>query len=892
MTYRSTLLLGAALAFIPAHAAAQQATQAAPATAPETAPPASSVQPAPTDYDEEGDDAIVVTGARARGSVVGDIPPENTLDSRDVRATGATNINELLEALAPQIGSARGRSSERPVLLLNGQRISGFRELRDLPTEAIERVEILPEEVALKYGYRADQKVVNIVLRSRFRSTAVQLAGTMATDGGYLGGNGDVTRLQINRNGRTTYNLHAEGNGMLTEDERNILVEGVPDGATPDQALAARSLIGTKRNVRGAVTVNRTILGDVSATVNAELEHNQGRSLIGLGETLLTPLARNTTSDTAHLGTTLNGNKGQWHWNVTGNADIEHDTTGTQRDAVNGLDTSRQTRSSGDLTANANGKLFRLPAGDASATVTLGAATIRQDSERTGLGVNSSNSLGRTSGRARLNVDLPISRRNRDFSALGNFTLNGNAEVEQLSDFGTLTTLGAGANWSPVDRLNLLTSWTREEGAPSIEQLGNPILETPGARIFDFTTGETVLATAITGGNPALLADRRNVFKLSANWQPLANTDLRFRADYVHSKTDRPISSIYGPTPALEAAFPDRFVRDGSGQLVSVDLRPINFDSATKDTLRIGFDFSEPLKSRRPSQSTMDAIRSQFHTAMGGGEGRDGRTGANPQGQQQGAPRQGAPTQGVPQQGTPQQGAQQPGARPEGASPPPPREGGGEFRGGGEFHGEGGRGGGFGGGGNRGRLTFSLTDTITLKDRVSIGPGLPELDYLHGEASGGSGGTPRHSIEAQAGWANNGLGIRLGANWRSGTTVNTLTGDDLRFSPLATFNLRLFDNLGEQPDLVVKHPWLRGTQVRFEVNNLFNAKPNVRDASGAVPLSYQPDLLDPLGRTVMISIRKLFSPPPRAIMRERQQEMQAPPPPAAAAPPAPANPTP
>ena len=248
-----------------------------------------------------------------------------------MRATGATNINELLDALAPQIGSTQGRGGERPVLLLNGQRISGFRELRDLPTEAIERVEILPEEVALKYGYRADQKVVNIVLRQRFRSTAVQVAGTTATDGGYLGGNGDVTRLQINRKGRTTFNLHAEGNGMLTENERNILVEGVPTGATADQVLAARSLIGTKRDVRGAVTVNRTILGNVSGTLNGEVEHNEGRSLIGLGETLLTPLARNTTTDTAHLGSTLNGDKGKWHWNVSGNADWERDTTGTQR---------------------------------------------------------------------------------------------------------------------------------------------------------------------------------------------------------------------------------------------------------------------------------------------------------------------------------------------------------------------------------------------------------------------------------------------------------------------------------------------------------------------------------------------------------------------------------
>ena len=152
--------------------------------------------------------------------------------SRDVRATGATNISELLDAIAPQIGSTQGRGGEQPVLLLNGQRISGFRELRDIPTEAISRVEILPEEVALKYGYRADQKVVNIVLRNRFRSTAVQVAGTTATEGGYVGGNGDVTRLMIDKAGRTTFNLHAEGNGMLTEDERNILLGEAPASGT------------------------------------------------------------------------------------------------------------------------------------------------------------------------------------------------------------------------------------------------------------------------------------------------------------------------------------------------------------------------------------------------------------------------------------------------------------------------------------------------------------------------------------------------------------------------------------------------------------------------------------------------------------------------------------
>jgi hypothetical protein len=211
-------------------------------------------------------------------------------------------------------------------------------------------------------------------------------------------------------------------------------------------------------------------------------------------------------------------------------------------------------------------------------------------------------------------------------------------------------------------------------------------------------------------------------------------------------------------------------------------------------------------------------------------------------------------------------------------SPPggPPPEGG---RVGGGFGG--GRGGGFGGGGfggpggqNRGRIQFSLTDTITFEDEVRIAPGGPELDYLHGDAAGSTGGTPRHNVQSQLGWFNNGFGARLGANWRSGTTVNTLTSDNLRFSPVGTFDLRLFANPGDIPEVAVKHPWLRGTQVRFEVNNIFNSRPKVHDAAGNVPLSYQPDLLDPLGRTIMISFRKLFLPSPSTIRRLFQQDRQ------------------
>src|SRR5688500_14478671 len=82
---------------------------AAPLTAQEAMPPPGPQAAEPVEDDlygdeEASDEAIVVVGQRDPRGVIGDIPPEDTLDARDIRATGATSIDELLEALEPQIG--------------------------------------------------------------------------------------------------------------------------------------------------------------------------------------------------------------------------------------------------------------------------------------------------------------------------------------------------------------------------------------------------------------------------------------------------------------------------------------------------------------------------------------------------------------------------------------------------------------------------------------------------------------------------------------------------------------------------------------------------------------------------------------------------------------------
>jgi hypothetical protein len=382
---------------------------------------------------------------------------------------------------------------------------------------------------------------------------------------------------------------------------------------------------------------------------------------------------------------------------------------------------------------------------------------------------------------------------------------------------------------------------TDEDGAPSVQQLGNPAVQTPNVRVFDFTRGETVDVARIDGGNPGLAADTRRVFKLGLTVRPLREADLSLTANYTDTSIRDAIASFPAITPEIEAAFPERFERGGDGRLLRVDVRPVNFERVDRRELRWGINFSKPIASAPPPREALPP-RVQERIRRREAEER----GTAPAGQA-------APSQPQPQRSAApvgEQGAQ----RPRGG-----RQGG---FGGGRFGGGPGGFGGFGGG-RGGRLQFALYHTWRFEDSILIREGVPELDLLEGSAAGSRGGRPRHELEGQAGIFRNGYGARLTANWQSGTQVLGLpnqqggTASDLSFSSLATANLRLFANLGEQ-QWVKQMPWLRGTRVSLSLDNLFNARPDVRDPTGAAPLGYRPDELDPLGRSVRLSIRKLF----------------------------------
>ncbi|WP_183109655.1 TonB-dependent receptor [Sphingomonas sp. So64.6b] len=902
---------------------------------------------------------IVVTGSRnLPGSVIGDIPPEKQIGAAEIRSYGVSSISDLLDELAPLTGSGRG-SGGAPVVLLDGKRISGFSEIRDIPTEAIQRVEILPEEVALKYGYPADQKVVNVVLRRRFKATTVEAQDKLATAGARNTAQGDLDLLTIRRGGRFNLHVKYQDSSALTEAERDInpqpslfstqgnivgvrsitnpngeidpllsaqagslvSIAGVPASAangapvlgdfaatagqqTFSDPSAYRTLLPSSRNFSANAVYARTILGNVSATVNGTIETTESVGTNGLPGVSLAlapdnpfspfanavtvdrsldgfaPLKQRNSSVSGHLGTTLNGTISTWQWSLTGTYDRSENKTVT--DAGLDISTFQARLNAGDPTANPFGRLgladvgagvanrayatssnldvdalftgtlFALPAGSVATSIKIGGQTSDFSGRTYRANIVTPGDVSRDIVNGQINIDIPIANKSKDvLGILGKLSANFNIAADHLSDFGTLTTLGYGANWSPVEGVRLIVSHTDQDRAPSAQQLANPLIITPNVRVFDYVRGETATVTTMSGGNPELRADNNHVTKIGLTLNPFGKTDLTLTATYVKSRTDDPSASFPSASSAIEAAFPDRFVREATGttapgRLISVDTRPINFARSERSELRWGINFSKSLKSK--VQKELEAFREGTGPnpfaglrrpgqdgERGGRRGSDGASGDRPDG--------GAP-----------------GAAPAGGGAPDgdrPRFGGGR----GGAGGFGGRGGGRRGGGGGGRLQFGIFHTWHLTDKVLIADGGPSLDLLNGDAIGGSGGQSRHEVQLQAGYTNNGAGLRLSGNYRSGTRVNGGTPgapEPLAFSALTTLNVRLFADLGQRLDLLKKHPWLRGTRITLAFDNVFDSRQRVTDVNGATPISYQPDYLDPLGRTVKLSIRKLF----------------------------------
>jgi hypothetical protein len=821
---------------------------AVPAIAQEVPAPALQAEAEAPEVDEGGTEILVVA-ERVKGQVDAPQAPIATFDETEIGALGASSLTDVLSRISPQTGSGRGRGGGMPVVLVNGQRITNFREMRNFPPEALRRVEVLPEEVALRYGFPANARVVNLILKDKFASRRIEAEYRLPTRGGFNSWELEASQMRIDGPSRFNVTASIEDGSPLFESERPGLISAsnLPSVAGDPDPRAFRSLIADTRDIGVNASWTKGLGKDGTGgaiSLNANASRSDSLSWSGLdlarladagGATALRaladPLERRGQTTSLQGGAGLNLFPGRWQLSATLDAghtvnttriDRRADTSGLIAAALAGslpisgplpalpsagFDTARSESNTATALVTMIGRPLLLPAGEVAATFKAGYAFSAIDSSDT-RSTAGPVSLRRGDLSAGVNLGIPIaSRRENSLAALGDLTLNFSAGYNHLSDFGSLTDWSAGLTWSPVEKLNLQASYLVNEAAPSLSQLGSPANVTFNVPVYDFARGETVLVTVTGGGNPALRKESQRDLKLGANYElPMRGSSLL--VEYFRNRSDDVSASFPLLTPAIEAAFPGRAVRDASGRLTGIDQRPVTLAEQTGSRLRWGLNLSGTIGKAPEGGSGMMGM-------MGGGRG-------------PGGPRGGS-------------------GRPAGAG-----AGGGRGPGGGMM-------GAMFGGGGQGRWNVGVYHTVQFSSRVLIAPGGPALDLLDGDALSG-GGTPRHSVEFNLGAFHKGLGMFGQGTWSGPTTLKASGApgtSDFRFGSLAKVNLSVFADLG-QVGLAKQAPFFKGARVSLRVDNLFDARQKVKDGSGMVPLSYQPDYLDPRGRVIELEFRKMF----------------------------------
>jgi hypothetical protein len=791
---------------------------------------------------------IVVTANQYYGQAK--VESETEFGEEEIASQGADSIQGVLDRLAPFIDP----SGNQPVILINGRPADGDRSILSYPAEALSRVAVLKPDAAAQYGYPPGSRVVNLALKKKFSSLNLDAGSSAATAGGQYGGELAAGRFAISGPSRWNVQARISADSALLKRARDISADpgvfdgtgyvaglngapidpalgaglaGLPSGAgwvaptladfaatagrnDPVDPNAFETLLPSRRNLTFGAGVTRPI-GRFSASLSINATSTESNGLRGLPMASLVLPADNPWSPFANdvllvrpfagtqalrndnrtqtLGGSLmlSGRIGSWQVTLSGNyarswnysrLDQGIDLRRAQALLDAGdpafnpygpwsrqLLLSSRNRSNGEnasVRLNVIKTLVDLPAGPVTANVALNMGGNSLESRISGPAEGATTVTDRQSSRfdGQVSLNLPISRHDKGpIQPLGDLAVDLTAGVQKLSRNSLQKRIGAGFTWAPAPFVQLRGTLENVDAAPSPEQLDGPIVTTVN-RIYDYAGEEAVDVIWITGGNPALRRGRRQSRGLNAMLRPLDSQALTLNFGYSEQVSRGGVSAFPELTPPIEAAFPERVVRDAAGHLVSVDARPINLASETSA------EFSSGISLRLPD-----------------------------------------PGKGV----SPALAAK------------------------------------------RTQWTFTLNYRRRLKSELLTRPGLPVIDQL-----GRDSGQSRDFFSSQLTIGKRGIGTSLNASWTGGARLENPGAQEYRFAPLATFNFTAFLEPQYALPGAAKAPWLKNVRLSLDVRNVLGGYRRVTLADGSVPIGYRRDEIDPLGRTVKLSLRKRF----------------------------------
>lgn len=494
---------------------------------------------------------IVVTARRGEALV----EPETELDEDRIGLYGAFSIGELIRDLAPLIGGP-----EKPVLLINGKRVGDTAGIEGFPPEALSRLAILPPEAAVRYGYPADQRVVNLVLKPHFVSWTLGSTATLPTAGGRDSEMLSASRVAID--GSTYWNAGVR----IGRASRLLRSDRMPAIEDDDRY---KSLFPSNRNIDLNAGISHPI-GNFSGSLGFNAGINGSRGLLGRNASRVLQDRQNSKS--FNLSMTLSGPVGDFRTSLAASYARSWSNSWFEGQTPLQSEQSRSKSENWNFQLNVDKTIATLPAGPLTSNVAIGG---NRSISFSGRGDGYTDEFRRDQLTMELSLGIPITRRDLpSFGLLGNISADLAGGVEIASREKRRLRYTAGLNWSPIAVLDLRGSMIFSEMALPVTLLNAPRTETT-MRLYDYARQETAELVWILGGNPDLRSGSQRTLSLRAMLRPFGSQLVTLATDYQRQVAYGGITSFPQLTPAVERVFADRIARDADGRLVSIDARPI-----------------------------------------------------------------------------------------------------------------------------------------------------------------------------------------------------------------------------------------------------------------------------------------------------------------------------
>lgn len=508
-------------------------------------------QSASSDLSIDTDPREIVVTAR-RGEAL--VEPETELDEERIGTYGAFSISELIRDIAPIIGG-----TGKPALLINGKRVGDAAGIEGFPPEALSRLAILPPEAAARYGYPADQRVVNLVLKPHFVSWTVGATLALPTAGGRDGETLSANRVAID--GSTYWNAGVR----LARESRLLRSERL---SIFDEQDRYRSLFPSTHSVDVNAGVTHPV-GDFSGSLSLSAGANGSRGLLGRDDGRA--LQNRQDSRSVGVSMTLSGPIGDFRTSLVASYARNWSKSLFEREAAKG-DGSRSESESWNAQLYVDKTIATLPAGPLTANMLIGGNRSTSLSRRSD---GYEGRLQRDQLSTQLSLVIPIARRDTPFlGGFGNISADLSGGVDIASEEKRRLRYSAGLSWSPTEALELRGLLSFSEMALPVSLLNAPRVETT-IRLYDYLRQETAELIWILGGDPRLRSGSQRLVSLRATLRPFGSQLVTLTTDYQREIARGGITSFPQLTPAVERVFADRIVRDAEGRLVSIDARPI-----------------------------------------------------------------------------------------------------------------------------------------------------------------------------------------------------------------------------------------------------------------------------------------------------------------------------